>query len=155
MTRRLLRKTALCLLSLASLTCGSSQRVNYQEGDSFYDPGQALVAAKNMIGKPYKYSGENPSGFDCSGLVRYSYLKVGIDLPHGTGELKEVTRHVADRELRKGDLVFFERDGNRLHVGIYVGGNRFVHAPRPGKFVRIDSLDDPYWKERFCDARRI
>lgn len=153
---RLLRKAALYSLSLAFLTCGSSRQVNYQEGDSFFDPGQALAAAENMIGKPYKYSGENPSGFDCSGLVRYSYLKAGIALPHGTGELLEVTRHIADRELRKGDLVFFERDGkNLLHVGIYVGGNRFVHAPSPGKFVRIDSLDDPYWKDRFLDARRI
>ncbi len=156
MSSRLLRKAILCGLSLSLLTCGSPRPANYLEKDPLILAEKVLATAWSMIGRPYKYRGENPAGFDCSGLVRYSYLAAGMDVPHGTGELKQLTHYVREGEMRKGDLVFFERDGkNVLHVGIYAGDNRFVHAPRPGKAVRIDSLLDPYWKERFIDARRF
>jgi cell wall-associated NlpC family hydrolase len=120
-------------------------------------PGEkALAAAWNMIGRPYQYTGEGPEGFDCSGLVRYSYLSVGMDVPHATSELKEATRGIDYEELRKGDLVFFDRNGKKYgHVGIYAGDDRFIHAPRPGKSVRIDSLHNTYWKQRFSGARRF
>lgn len=156
MPTRFFRKAILCGLSLTLLTCGSPQPANHLERDSLLLAEKALAAARSMIGRPYKYRGDNPAGFDCSGLVLYCYLTAGIVLPHGTGELKQLTHYVREREMRKGDLVFFERDGkNFLHVGIYAGDNRFVHAPKPGKAVRIDSLLDPYWKERFIDARRF
>jgi cell wall-associated NlpC family hydrolase len=108
-----------------------------------------------MIGRRYKYQGDGPSGFDCSGLVRYSYLAAGLDVPHNTKALKNATRSIG-KSLRKGDLVFFnEKGGKYSHVGIYIGGDKFVHAPSSGQRVRKDSLLGPYWKKRFIDARRF
>ena len=109
-----------------------------------------------MVGRPYKHKGDSPAGFDCSGLVRYSYLAAGMDVPHGTKTLRRVTHHISYHELRKGDLLFFLQDGTKYsHVGIYVDDNRFVHAPSRKKTVRMDSLLDPYWKENFLEARRF
>ena len=116
---------------------------------------KAARTAVTMLGRPYLNKGDSPSGFDCSGLVRYSYLAAGLDVPHGTGALKETTRSVG-KDLRKGDLVFFNESGKKYsHVGIYLGSNSFVHAPSSGKKVRKDSLQDPYWKKSFIDARRF
>jgi cell wall-associated NlpC family hydrolase len=109
-----------------------------------------------MIGRPYLYQGKTPAGFDCSGLVRYSYLAAGVDVPRGTGDLRQASRPVGNGDMRKGDLVFFDRNGNKYgHVGIYAGDGRFIHAPSAGKTVRVDILLDPYWKERFSGARRL
>jgi cell wall-associated NlpC family hydrolase len=109
-----------------------------------------------MIGRPYKYTGDTPAGFDCSGLVRYSYLTAGMDLPHGTSALRKLTRSVGLRSARKGDLLFFDQSGKKYsHVGIYVGNDQFVHAPSTGGRVRKDSLTDPYWKKHYLDTRRF
>lgn len=117
---------------------------------------KAADTAFSMVGKPYKYRGESPSGFDCSGLVRYSYLVAGVDVPHGTKSLMYVTRPVSRSSVRKGDLLFFLQEGKRYsHVGIYIGSDRFVHAPSSGKTVRTDNLTDPYWKKHLLDARRF
>ncbi len=117
---------------------------------------QAADTALTMIDRPYQYRGETPRGFDCSGLVRYSYLRAGMDVPHGTKALLKVTRTVGLRNARKGDLVFFVQEGKKYsHVGIYLGNNRFVHAPSTGGRVRTDSLDDPYWKKHYLDTRRF
>ena len=122
-----------------------------------YTPAAGEKAAKTaaaQIGRPYKYQGETPAGFDCSGLVRYSYRAAGVDVPHGTRELLKVTSPVPLREARKGDLVFFDQDGKRFsHVGIYLGSGQFVHAPSTGGKVRTDMLNDDYWKKHFLDAR--
>jgi len=116
---------------------------------------KASDTAVSMIGRHYKYKGDSPSGFDCSGLVRYSYLAAGMDVPHNTSALKNVTRSIG-KSMRKGDLVFFnEKRGKYSHVGIYVGGDFFVHAPGTGQKVRKDSLRDPYWGKHFTDARRF
>jgi len=117
---------------------------------------KAADTALTMIGRPYQFKGETPSGFDCSGLVRYSYLTAGIDLPHGTKALLTITRPVGLKNARKGDLLFFVQEGKRYsHVGIHVGNGRFVHAPSTGGRVRRDSLTDPYWKKFFIEARRF
>lgn len=117
---------------------------------------KAAKTAVSMVGKPYKFRGESPSGFDCSGLVRYSYLAAGMDIPHGTKALREISRPVSSRDLRKGDLLFFLQEGKRYsHVGLYIGSDRFVHAPSSGKTVRTDGLDNPYWKKHFLEARRF
>jgi murein DD-endopeptidase len=117
---------------------------------------KAADTALTMVGKPYQYRGDSPEGFDCSGLVRYSYLVAGVDLPHGTASLRQRTAPVLSRNMRKGDLVFFNQSGKKYsHVGILTTKNRFVHAPSTGKRVREDSLDDPYWKKYFLGARRI
>jgi cell wall-associated NlpC family hydrolase len=117
---------------------------------------KAARTAVSMIGRPYKYRGDSPAGFDCSGLARYSYLTAGLDIPHGTKDLKSATRAVGAGRMQKGDLLFFnEKGGTYSHVGIYIGDSSFVHAPSAGKKVRKDSLSDPYWKKHFLETRRF
>ena len=110
-----------------------------------------------MLGQPYHFGGAGPSsGFDCSGLVQYSYRQVGVTLPHNTERQRLTGRHIQKAELRRGDLVFFDQEGKKnSHVGIYLGDGRFVHAPSSGKHVRSDRLDAPYWKKHFSEARRV
>jgi cell wall-associated NlpC family hydrolase len=110
-----------------------------------------------MIGRPYRYRGDTPAGFDCSGLVRYSYLAAGVEVPHGTRALMSVTRSVGSlRDARLGDLLFFSQQGRKYsHVGVYVGNDQFVHAPSTGGSVRRDSLSDAYWKKHYLDTRRF
>lgn len=116
---------------------------------------QAAFTAISMIGRPYKYRGNSPAGFDCSGLVQYSYQAVGIDAPHGTEALFNSTRPI-EGDLQTGDLLFFNERGKKYsHVGIYLGNDAFVHAPGTGGRVRKDSLQDPYWKKSFLEARRF
>ena len=117
---------------------------------------KAADTAVAMIGRPYKFTGDTPVGFDCSGLVRYSYLTAGMDLPHGTKALMGITRSVGLRNARRGDLLFFVQEGKKYsHVGIYVGNDQFVHAPSTGGKVRRDSITDPYWNKHYLDTRRF
>jgi len=117
---------------------------------------KAADTALAMVGRPYQFKGETPGGFDCSGLVRYSYLTAGMDVPHGTSALRNSTRSVGLRSARKGDLLFFIQEGKKYsHVGIYVGNDQFVHAPSTGGYVRRDSITDPYWKKNYLDTRRF
>lgn len=118
----------------------------------------ASLAALAEVGTPYLRGGESPQrGFDCSGLVVYVYRKaLGIELPRRVAELKDVGKPVRLRELRPGDLLFYNtRHHPYSHVGIYVGSGRFVHAPRPGARVRVEDLGKRYWRSRFNGARRI
>lgn len=119
---------------------------------------ELAVRALGMIGIRYKYGGTEPeSGLDCSGLVRHVFKEVwGADLPRTSEEISRLGEHVDARELQPGDLVFYNtlRRGFS-HVGIYLGENRFIHAPSGGGQVRIESMDLSYWKKRFNGARRI
>jgi cell wall-associated NlpC family hydrolase len=109
-----------------------------------------------MIGKPYRYAGSTPAGFDCSGLVQYSYGKAGVRVPRDTEELLKLSFEVDIHGLRRGDLLFFDEDGKkRSHVAIYLGSRRFVHAPSHGGKVRTDSLDAAYCRRHFVEARRL
>jgi murein DD-endopeptidase len=110
-----------------------------------------------MVGKPYRYGGATPaSGFDCSGLVHYSYRQVGVKLPHNTDQQRSRAQPISRSGLRRGDLLFFDLEGKKnSHVGIYLGDGGFVHAPSTGKTVRRDRLDAPYWKKHFSEARRL
>ena len=120
------------------------------------DRGDAAAAlAAKMVGKPYKYGGSSPSGFDCSGLVRYSFKQAGVTLPHNTVQQRSASRLVKVAELRRGDLLFFNQEGKKYgHVGIYLGEGKFVHAPSSGKSVRSDTLGNPYWKKHLSEVRR-
>ena len=116
---------------------------------------RAAALAAKMVGKPYKYGGASPSGFDCSGLVQYSFRQAGITLPHNTVQQRSATRPVKLAELRRGDLLFFNQEGKKYgHVGIYLGEGKFVHAPSSGKSVRSDALSNPYWKKHLSEVRR-
>ena len=116
---------------------------------------RAARHALEMQGKPYRPGGNSPSGFDCSGLVQYSYSQVDLRLPRSTEGLWSGSRAVSRNDIRPGDLLFFHQEGKRnSHVAIYVGNNRFVHAPSSGKRVSTASLTDRYWNQHFSAARR-
>lgn len=119
-------------------------------------PSQVVSLALRMLGRPYHYGGDAPSeGFDCSGLVFYTYHRVGLKLPRTSYGQFKASQPVAMRHLRPGDLVFFRFQRGRIsHVGIYIGDHRFVHAPSDGKAVSIDDLDDPYWRYHFVRGGR-
>lgn len=114
--------------------------------------------ALNLLGIKYTFGGEDPNnGFDCSGLIGYVAEKsLGLKLPRSSAELARIGRSVPRDELRQGDLVFFNTRGARYsHVGIYIGDNKFVHAPRTGAVVRIEDLSVSYWQQRYNGARRL
>jgi len=110
--------------------------------------------AMQYLGVPYVYGGERPSGFDCSGLVAYVYAQVGDSLPHYTVAQYDYpdSVSVSRSQLEPGDLVFFYGLG---HVGIYVGGGNFIHAPHTGSVVRIDSLNGGGYSSAYVGAKRI
>lgn len=117
----------------------------------------AARAALSMLGTPYRYSGASPEGFDCSGLVVYSYAVAGVDgLPHSAVRLERLARPISLPELEPGDLLFFRLAGKKTsHVGIYVGERAFVHAPSRGKRVERVSFDHVYWKAHLGRAGRL
>jgi cell wall-associated NlpC family hydrolase len=117
---------------------------------------RAATHAAKMIGRPYRFGGSSPSGFDCSGLVQYGYRQAGIALPRETDAQRRASRAVAMSELRRGDLLFFNQEGKKFgHVGIYLGRGMFVHAPSSGKSVRTDRLEAAYWKKHLSEIRRF
>jgi len=124
-------------------------------------PDYRLLAAHEAlfkVGTRYHYGGSSPdTGFDCSGLVAYVFERAwGIVVPRSTEAQRNAGRAVKRAELQPGDLVFYDtRNRPFSHVGIYLGEGNFVHAPRPGHKVRVESIDKPYWRARFNGARRL
>jgi murein DD-endopeptidase len=117
---------------------------------------KAIGYAREMLGRPYKFAGDTPEGFDCSGLVKYSYGRAGIPLPRDTQSQQRMSVLVSAHGLREGDLLFFDQEGKKKsHVGMYLGKGRFIHAPSSGGRVRIDSISAEFWKKHFVEARRI
>jgi cell wall-associated NlpC family hydrolase len=115
-------------------------------------------AALDLIGIRYKWGGNTPeTGLDCSGLVRYVFQQVtGVTLPRTARDMSRVGEQVSMSDLQPGDLVFFNtRRFAFSHVGIYLGDNRFVHAPRRGREVEIATFDSSFWQRRFNGARRM
>lgn len=116
-----------------------------------------LKQALALLGTPYRWGGTSPkTGFDCSGLIGYVFrTTLGIELPRVSGDLAQNGLLIPDRaKLSPGDLVFFGKQGKVDHAGIYVGADRFVHAPRTGKNVMVSSLEG-YWGGRFLQGRRV
>jgi cell wall-associated NlpC family hydrolase len=113
--------------------------------------GQAVAIAEQYLGVPYVWGGASPSGFDCSGLVMYVYGRLGVSLPHNAAAQYGMGTPVPRDALEPGDLVFFDGLG---HVGIYVGGGSFIHAPHTGTVVQISSLSG-WYSSGYVGARRI
>ena len=152
-----LKLRILLLMGLLAGCAGAPERVEAPAPRASDETARRAVAyAREMIGKPYRYAGDTPAGFDCSGLVRYSFGRAGIGMPRATPAQRKATTLISLRSLRAGDLVFFDQEGKKAsHVGIYLGDGRFVHAPSTGGRVRTDSLDAEFWKKHFVEARRI
>lgn len=116
----------------------------------------AVDVAKQMLGKPYRYGGASPErGFDCSGLVYYSYRRAGITLPRTSETQYRNAFKVSSDNLQQGDLLFFRIEGKVSHVGIYIDDDTFLHAPSSGKTVSYGSLNNPYWREHLLSAGRV
>lgn len=128
------------------------------EQRSFSSPQEKIVdAARNLIGVPYRFGGTTPEGFDCSGYVAYVYKRaIGKDLPRRTTEQVKFGRAISPAKVGPGDLLYFWIEEEKiLHVGIYIGGGQFIHAPSGRGEVNIQRLHAPYWNERYRGARRI
>ncbi|MEB3097158.1 C40 family peptidase [Achromobacter sp. D10] len=119
---------------------------------------RVVQAGLEAVGTPYSWGGDDAEGFDCSGLVLYVFREIaGLELPRTARAQRTAGESVGDKkELRPGDLVFFATRGRGVtsHVGIYIGQNKFVHAPRRGTKVRVDEMKNPYWNKRYVGARR-
>lgn len=154
----------LCLSSLLLLLCTacastphymprqhfSGSQVNARNDLAFY--------AMSLAGTPYRYGGESPqSGFDCSGFVRYVFRhSLGVQLPRTVRQMSHTGRPIGRSQLRPGDLVFYHTERRAFsHVGIYLGDNRFVHAPSDGKAVEVVKMNISYWEDRYSGARRV
>lgn len=120
---------------------------------------EVVVRAMGLIGVPYQWGGNDPrQGFDCSGLVTHVYREaVGMALPRTSQRISERGRRVDRTRLAPADLVFYNTSRRRSfsHVGIYVGDDRFVHAPSSGSLVRVESMETRYWRQRYAGARRL
>jgi cell wall-associated NlpC family hydrolase len=125
------------------------------EGVSVAPPSQyggVVGVAMQYLGVPYVWGGSAPSGFDCSGFVMYVYSQVGVSLPHNAAAQFGSGVAISRDQLEPGDLVFFNGLG---HVGLYIGGGQFVHAPHTGDVVKVSSLSDSWYAATYVGARRI
>jgi cell wall-associated NlpC family hydrolase len=114
--------------------------------------------AMGFLGVPYRRGGSSAdTGFDCSGFVRAMYEQtIGLVLPRRANEQAAATEKIDKQDLQPGDLVFFNTMRRAFsHVGIYVGGGKFIHAPKPGAQVRVEDMGGSYWARRFDGARRV
>lgn len=123
------------------------------------DGGEIASFAQQFVGTPYAWGGNDLNkGVDCSGLVTQVYKHFGINLPRVTYDMVGTGKAVKMNDLQVGDLIFFDTDtskGGPDHVGIYLGGGKFIHAPRPGEGVKIDDLKSGYFQDTFQGGRRV
>jgi cell wall-associated NlpC family hydrolase len=108
-----------------------------------------------MLGIPYHYGGNDPRGFDCSGLVFYAYREAGVPVARTSREQLRASQPLDVDQALPGDLVFFRMSKRAWHVGIYLGDQRFIHAPSTGRAVVIERLDDEYYLRHRIQIRRL
>src|SRR5690606_13952275 len=119
---------------------------------------EIVLTALGLLDSRYAYGGKHPgTGFDCSGLVAYVFSRAASQpLPHNTAEIARLSRPISRNKLKAGDFVFFNTLNKSFsHMGIYLGDGRFINAPSTGGQVRIDSLQNPYYAQRFESARTL
>lgn len=141
---------------IALLLCGCATPLRQPvRGPAPLQHGMDLLRlASQQIGAPYRFGGASPQGFDCSGLVRYAHAQLGLQIPRTAAAQHAAITPVEFGQLAPGDLVFFVGEHGVIdHVGIYAGDGRFLHAPRPGRSVGLDRLDDGgYFSQRLVGA---
>jgi cell wall-associated NlpC family hydrolase len=154
----LIRMLMVITVSLSASGCSTSTKRTYSHSEL----GNRIVSfATQYEGAPYRKGGTTPEGFDCSGFTSYVFKKIGITIPRTVGLQYSSGIRVARSDLMKGDLIFFTRWSLTEmilppeHVGIYLGDDRFIHAPSTGAAVKTDSLNNPYWKARYKGARDV
>lgn len=147
---------AILLLSACASTPPAEKNISLDpESSKSID---VIMVAMSLAETPYRYGGSSiETGFDCSSFVGHVYKNaVGIELPRSSHELSQVGKPLQRSQLQAGDLVFFNtQHRSNSHVGIYVGEGKFVHAPRTGERVRVESMNENYWVSRYDGARRI
>jgi murein DD-endopeptidase len=118
---------------------------------------ELALRAIALVGKPYRYGGADLAGFDCSGLVYFIHQAVGIEVPRTAADQQRAATSIDREALQPGDLLFFRttRAKRTSHVGVYVGENRFVHAPQSGKLIELRTLDDQYYGKRLVGTGRL
>jgi cell wall-associated NlpC family hydrolase len=153
---------------LAAVTTGCAgappQKAARAPGHVVIEPRSADLAvggaiaelAMDMVGTRYQFGGSDPNqGFDCSGLVFYTYGRAGYEVPRSSRELFRAVRRIALDDADPGDLMFFQDEAKLSHVGIYIGEGRFVHAPASGSDVAIASLESSYYREHLVAVGRL
>ena len=142
------RVVTLLLVLATTVGCSSTPGKPQSVGE------RAASVALGQVGIPYRYGGSSRSGFDCSGLVHYSYAVAGVSVPRTTAAQWAELTAVSNHDLRTGDLLFFNIAGKMSHVGVYLGDGQFVHAPSTGRTVSIESLGSDYYRKAFIRAGR-
>ncbi len=150
---RLFRVFSLAITVLAISACASNPAAT-PSSQAVSKGERAAIIALDQVGVPYRYGGATPQGFDCSGLVQFSYSRAGVKVPRTTGQLWSASRTVGQDDLRAGDLLFFRIDGKMSHVAMYLGEQRFVHAPQSGQTVSVGSLESPFYESALIRAAR-
>ena len=151
-TALFVRRLAAVLIVASMAGCASQPATQSTRPAS--QANKAVAIALQQVGTPYRYGGSTPSGFDCSGLVYYSYSRVGKAVPRTTGTLWSGITPVASDDVRVGDVLFFRISGKMSHVGIYIGDDQFVHAPSSGKVVTVGSLNSDFYRKALIRAGR-
>jgi len=150
-------------LAFGSFAAQAAEQHKSGEEQSFFErytnaAQDVILQGLKMVGVNYRRGGnDEDSGLDCSGFVRLVFKDtIGTLLPRTAREMSEVGQRVEGQELKPGDLVFFNTMKRAFsHVGIYLGDNYFLHAPKPGAEVRVENMDSSYWLKRYNGARRI
>lgn len=150
--RRRVRAAVVALVAVLTVACAGPRMHGMRDPGSDVTRQVARIAL-SLRGAPYKFGGDGPGGFDCSGLVYYAYERAGLQVPRTARGQYDAIQRLYVRQLTPGDLVFFRTRGAFVsHVGIYVGDDRFVHALNAHEPVHVSSLDDDYWQRRLIGA---
>lgn len=140
------------LVAAALSACGGGNTVRVDPETRH----RIVLDALGQVGRPYRYGGSTPEGFDCSGLVQYVFAQSGIALPRTTREQHAAGAQIDVDDIEPGDLLFYRFESGKVdHVAIYLGDGAAIHAPARGRAVIVAAVDLPYWKKHFVDAVRV
>ncbi len=139
--------------SVVSVVSAEERKARTSRGARFAVRARKVVTkGKRLRGVPYRYGGSTPRGFDCSGFTSYLYKKAGAKIPRTASAQRRYAKRISRKKARRGDLVFFHNSSGRVyHVGIYMGKNRTLHSPRPGRRVSIERI----WTKRVSFGRAL